>query len=75
MPYISRSTQEDFLAHLTDAAYQVLLRQGLQRPFVDVELELWQEIRTAAQRELAEPPSTRPSLGHPAFRPFPVGAA
>ena len=40
-----KTTQEDFLALITDAAYYVVLRQGLQRSFVDIELELWQQIR------------------------------
>jgi len=39
--------EDELLAELTDIAYRVLLRQGLRRPFVDVELELWDEIRRA----------------------------
>jgi hypothetical protein len=39
--------QEEFLARVTVIAYQALLRQGLQRPFLEVELELWQQIRAA----------------------------
>lgn len=42
------SEQEDeFLARVTDIAYQTLLRHGLRQPFVDVELELWRQIRAA----------------------------
>ncbi len=39
--------EEAFLAHVTDIAYQAVLRQGLSRPFVDVELDLWRQIRAA----------------------------
>src|SRR5207249_943142 len=39
--------EEDYLAELADAAYQTMLRQGLRRSFLDVELELWQRIRSA----------------------------
>lgn len=39
--------EEEFLARLTDIAYQTALRQGLQQPFVEVELDLWRRIRTA----------------------------
>jgi hypothetical protein len=33
------------LAELAEAAYQVALRHGLKGPFVDVELDLWRELR------------------------------
>jgi hypothetical protein len=36
---------ERLLAELTAAAYQVALRHGLKGPFVDVELDLWRELR------------------------------
>jgi hypothetical protein len=38
---------ENELARLTDIAYQAMLKQGISRPFVEVELELWQQIRAA----------------------------
>jgi hypothetical protein len=41
------TTEEEFLAHVTDIAYQAVLRQGLTRPFLDVELDLWRQIRAA----------------------------
>ena len=47
-----KTTQEDFLALITDAAYHVVLRQGLQRSFVDIELELWQQIRKVFRAEV-----------------------
>ena len=47
-----KTTQEDFLARITEAAYSVLLKQGLQRSFVDVELELWQEVRNVFRNEV-----------------------
>lgn len=37
--------QEDVLARLADIAYQAVLRRGLRQPFVDVELEIWNDIR------------------------------
>jgi hypothetical protein len=36
---------EGLLAELTEAAYRVALRHGLKGPFVDVELDLWRELR------------------------------
>ena len=39
------SASEDVLANLTAAAYRVALRHGLRSPFIDVELELWRELR------------------------------
>ena len=44
---IRPTPEDDLLAELTDIAYRALLRQGLQRPFVEVELELWEDIRDA----------------------------
>jgi hypothetical protein len=44
---------EDVLARLTAAAYHVALRHGLRSPFIDVELDLWRELR----RVLAGPPA------------------
>ena len=49
-PIIPTQIEEEFLAHVTDIAYQALLRQGLHGSFVDVQLGLWDEIR-AAYRE------------------------
>jgi hypothetical protein len=53
---------EQFLAHLTEIAYQALLRRGLQRPFIDVELELWDEIRSAYHNDLASRERQRPEF-------------
>ena len=36
---------EGLLAELAAAAYGVALRHGLKGPFIDVELELWRELR------------------------------
>jgi hypothetical protein len=47
-----KTNQEDFLAKITEAAYDVVLQQGLQRSFVDVELELWQQIRCVFRNEI-----------------------
>jgi hypothetical protein len=46
--------EEDFLAHVTDIAYQAVLRQGLRHSFLDVELTLWQQIRSAYHARRAE---------------------
>jgi hypothetical protein len=54
-----KTTQEDFLARITEAAYDVVLRQGLQRSFVDVELELWQQIRNVFRNEVLPRDSAR----------------
>jgi hypothetical protein len=39
------SFSEEQLAALTTAAYHVALRYGLRAPFIDVELDLWRELR------------------------------
>ena len=37
---------EEVLAELTSAAYHVVLRHGgVRSPFIDVELDLWRELR------------------------------
>lgn len=36
---------ESFLAHLTEAAYGVALKHGIKGSFVDLELDLWRELR------------------------------
>ena len=37
---------EEVLAELTAAAYRVVLRHGgLRSPFIDVELDIWRELR------------------------------
>ena len=51
----SPASLDDFLARVTDIAYQALLRRGLSRSFLDVELELWNDIRSAF-------PTTTPRL-------------
>ena len=42
---------EALLARLTTAAYQVALRHGLKGSFLDLELELWRELRATLQSE------------------------
>ena len=44
MPALSR---EELAARLTDIAYRAILEHGLRRPFVEVELDLWRQIRSA----------------------------
>ncbi len=59
-----KTSQEDFLARIAEAAYDVVLRQGLQRSFVDVELELWQKVRSVFRNEVLFPGSrpARPAM-------------
>jgi hypothetical protein len=40
------TVSEDVLAELTSAAYLVVLRHGgVRAPFIDVQLDLWRELR------------------------------
>jgi hypothetical protein len=41
---------EELLAELASAAYGVALRHGLKGAFIDVELELWRELRGVLNR-------------------------
>ncbi|OAI49930.1 hypothetical protein AYO44_18185 [Planctomycetaceae bacterium SCGC AG-212-F19] len=43
---------EEFLAHLTDAAYRVALKHKCQGYFVDVQLDLWAALRKVVAHEL-----------------------
>jgi hypothetical protein len=43
--------EEDLLAELAAAAYGVALRHGIKGPFIDVELELWRELRDVLKRQ------------------------
>jgi hypothetical protein len=47
------TTYEDLLAELTTTAYRVALAGGLRAPFLDVELELWRELRAVLERRLS----------------------
>ncbi len=46
----SVSVAEDLLAELAATAYGVALRHGIKGPFIDVELELWRELRAVLHR-------------------------
>jgi hypothetical protein len=46
----STSVGEEFLAELAEAAYGVVLRHGIRGPFIDVELDLWRELRAVLDR-------------------------
>ncbi len=46
----SVSVAEELLAELAAAAYRVALRHGLKGPFIDVELDLWRELRVVLHR-------------------------
>jgi hypothetical protein len=53
--------EEEFVAEITDLAYQALLHQGLRGSFLDTQLSLWAQIRAAFQRRAQSP--------HPALPP------
>jgi len=43
---------EELVAELAQVAYRVALRHGIKGPFIDVELDLWRELRRVlAKRE------------------------
>jgi hypothetical protein len=46
----SVSVTEDLLAELAATAYRVALRHGIKGSFLDVELELWRELRVVLNR-------------------------
>ncbi len=46
----SASIGEELLAELAAAAYGVALRHGIKGPFIDVELDLWRELRGVLDR-------------------------
>jgi hypothetical protein len=46
----SATVGEELLAELAAAAYDVALRHGLKGPFIDVELDLWRELRGVLDR-------------------------
>lgn len=46
-------SHEDVLARLADIAYQAVLRRGLRQPFVDVELDIWNEVRSSFRASVA----------------------
>ncbi len=39
--------EDEFLAQVSHLAYDVVLRNGLRRPFIEVELGLWRRIGSA----------------------------
>ena len=59
------AVSEEVLAELTSAAYHVVLRHGgLRSPFIDLELDLWRELRRVlhpgASADLPHAASARP---------------
>ena len=56
-PIRALQIEEEFLAEVTDLAYQALLRQGLRGSFLDVQLGLWAQIRAAYQRRAVKKPT------------------
>ena len=55
----SVSVAEDLLAELAATAYCVALRHGIKGPFIDVELELWRELRGVLNRHEEKGPWLR----------------
>jgi hypothetical protein len=53
---------EEFVAEVTDLAYRALLRQGLRGSFLDAELSLWAQIRSAFQTRWVKDPRGEQSL-------------
>ena len=53
---------EEFVAEVTDLAYRALLRQGLRGSFLDAELDLWAQIRSAFQTRWVKDPRGEQSL-------------
>jgi hypothetical protein len=45
---------ERFLADLTSAAYQSVLKHRPQASFLDVQLDLWAALRTVVENKVAE---------------------
>lgn len=43
---------ENFLAHLTDAAFEVALKHGLKVPFIEIELDLHEALRRIIEVDL-----------------------
>jgi hypothetical protein len=60
------NASEQLLAELTAAAYQVALRHGFRGSFLDVELDLWRELRAV----LAHAPCPVSSRGAVVREPF-----
>lgn len=59
--YASPLESEELLARLTRAAYEVALRRGFRGPFIDVELELWEALRSVVD-EVPKPEHRVPAL-------------
>ena len=43
---------EDFLGHLTEAAYHVALKHGLKAPFLEVEMDLYEALRKTMEEDM-----------------------
>lgn len=51
---VARADEEALAAELTAAAYAVALRHGLRGPFLDIELDLWRELRRVLDARRAD---------------------
>lgn len=43
---------DDFLAHISEAAYRVALRHGFKKPFIDMELDLERALRGVMGKDM-----------------------
>lgn len=46
-------SSEDFLAHLTGAAYRIALEYRSKGSFLDIELKLWNELREVLRQDMS----------------------
>ncbi len=46
----SLPTQDELIARVTDIAYRKLLERGIQGSFVDLQLDLWYQMRGAFEQ-------------------------
>ena len=51
------SLLENFAAELTNAAYAVALRHGVEDKWLDVQLELWEALKETVKKWGQEPPT------------------
>ncbi|MBX9678213.1 MAG: hypothetical protein K2X38_05565 [Gemmataceae bacterium] len=49
--------EEELLAKVAQIAYGAVLKRGLARPFIEVELEIWDEIRASYVARLTKAPA------------------
>lgn len=63
---------EELLAQLTAAAYRVSLRYGVKGSSIDLELDLWRELRVVLRQQLPAVDSPPSAANRAEDRPRPV---